>query len=183
MRGAFVALTVGGVLAYSGFKGLSILDVLSGKTGNPLDPAGGTRAQTPGTGGNLTSTASFGSNTPQGIIEQVVIPLAQKHKINVTVESVRAANARHSTRTLSGNRSDHKGPGDTAWAADMSNGSKPTPQMDALAAELAAMFSIPWNGSGAKSATSGNYRYQLIYRSLVGGTHFNHVHFGVKKVK
>lgn len=180
MKGAFVALTIGGVLAYSGLKGLSILDVLAGKTGNPLDPTGGrTRARTPGSGGALTATPYAGSNTPQGIIEQVVIPLAQKHGINVTVESVRAANARHSTMTLSGRRSDHKGPGDVAWAADMA-GTKA--QMQALADELAAMFSIPWNGSGAKSATSGVNRYQLLYRTMIGGNHYNHVHFGVRAV-
>lgn len=39
---AFAALTIGGMLLYAGLKGLSILEVLSGATGNPLDPRGGT---------------------------------------------------------------------------------------------------------------------------------------------
>jgi hypothetical protein len=177
MRGAFVALTIGGILVYSGLKGLSVLEVLAGAKGKPLDPRGG-RARTPGRGGQLTDTPSAASDTPQGIIEQVVIPLAQKHGIDVTVESVRAANARHSPLTLSGNRSDHSGPGEKRWAADMA-GTKA--QMQALADELAAMFGIPWNGAGAKSATHGNKRYQLLYRTMIGGNHYGHVHFGVEE--
>ena len=69
-----------------------------------------------------------------------------------------------------------------AWAADMSNGGSPTPQMDRLARALAQEFRIPWSGSGAVSSTTGRYRFQLIYRSNVGGNHFNHVHFGVKRI-
>lgn len=186
MKGAFVALTIGGVLIYSGLKGLSIIDVLSGKTGNPLDPAGG-RHRDPTTGGTTTTTSGdlphgTGGSTPRAIIEQIVIPLARKNGINVTSESVAEANARHSKMTLTGGVSDHSGPGNVRWAADMSNGQRPTPQMDALAQDLADQFDIPWNGSGAKSATHGHFRYQMIYRSLIGGNHFNHVHFGIKVV-
>lgn len=62
MKGAFVAMTVGGVLAYSGLKGLSVLDVLSGKQGSPFDPTGGRHNYSPsGTAGDTT-----GSDLPHG---------------------------------------------------------------------------------------------------------------------
>lgn len=185
MRGSFVALTIGGVLVYSGLKGQSIIDVLSGAPSDPLDPHGG-RHRDPSTGtmsdlgsGDLPHGSS--ASTPQSIVDQLVIPMARKHGINVTPESVVAANRRHSPITLSGRRSDHNGPPDIAWAADMSNGYN-TPQEAALAAELADFFDIPWNGSGMISATHGHFRYQLGFRTLIGGNHFTHVHFGVKKV-
>lgn len=174
MRGAFVALTVGGVLVYSGFKGLSIIETLAGGTGTPLDPRGGTR----GRPGGSTPTAA-GGDTPQAVIENVVIPMARRREINVTPESVRDANGRHSPLTLTGSQSDHSGPGTERWAADMSNGNKPTPQMDALANDIAEYFGIGWTGSGAKTVNWHRYQVQLIYRSLVGGNHFNHVHLGI----
>jgi hypothetical protein len=69
-----------------------------------------------------------------------------------------------------------------AWAADISNGSSPTPEMDKLARMLAKRFDIPWTGSGLVNAVHGGYRYQLIYRTMAGGNHYNHVHFGVRDV-
>jgi hypothetical protein len=120
--------------------------------------------------------------SPKAIIDAIVIPLARKNGIMVTPASVEAANKAHSLNTTSGKRSDHKGPPSVAWAADMSNGGSPTPQMDALAADLAATFGIPWSGSGLVNHTAGGYRYQLIYRTNEGGNHFNHVHLGVKKL-
>ena len=93
----------------------------------------------------------------------------------------RCGNAAHGT-TNTGNRSDHQGPPNVAWAADISNGGSPTPEMDKLARSLAHRFGIPWSGSGLVNATIGGYRYQLIYRTTQGGNHFNHVHFGVKDV-
>jgi len=54
--------------------------------------------------------------------------------------------------------------------------------MDALARTIAGAFSIPWQGSGLVSAGNAEYRLQLIYRTCGGGDHWNHVHFGVKKV-
>ena len=69
-----------------------------------------------------------------------------------------------------------------ALAADMSNGGSPTPEMDKLARRLAQRFDIPRSGSGLVNATHGGYRYQLIYRAMEGGNHFNDVHFGVRDV-
>jgi hypothetical protein len=84
--------------------------------------------------------------------------------------------------TVTGGRSDHQGPPTVAWAADISNGGSPTPEMDRLARRLAQRFGIDWRGSGLVNAAHSGYRFQLIYRTYVGGNHFNHVHFGVRDV-
>jgi hypothetical protein len=128
-------------------------------------------------GGSLAAGAS-----PKAVIDEIVIPIARRNGIGVTPRSVEQANHAHALNATSGNRSDHKGPPDVAWAADMSNGGSPTPQMDKLAADLARTFGISWPGSGLVNHTDGRYRYQLIYRTNVGGNHFNHVHLGVKKL-
>ena len=122
------------------------------------------------------------AGSPEQIVNGVVEYAHANGFPNVTVESVRVANAAHSVQTTSGYTSDHKGPPDFAWAADFSNGNAPTPQMDALAATIAGAFSIPWQGSGLVSAGNAEYRLQLIYRTCGGGDHWNHVHFGVKKM-
>jgi hypothetical protein len=129
-------------------------------------------------GGALTDID--GEMSPKDIIDQIVLPLARLHKMVTgrNAEMVEQANARHG-HTVSGNVSDHEGPPNIRWAADMSNGSSPTPQMDGLAKELARKFDIKWSGSGLVNASYKSYRFQLIYRTYEGGNHFNHVHFGV----
>jgi peptidoglycan hydrolase-like protein with peptidoglycan-binding domain len=126
-------------------------------------------------------TAGPIEGTPKHIIDTIVLPIAQKCGINRTPAMNDAANAQHGP-TNTGNRSDHQGPGNVAWAADISNGGSPTPEMDKLARSLAQRFDIPWSGAGLVNATHGGYRYQLIYRTTQGGNHFNHVHFGVRDV-
>lgn len=129
--------------------------------------------------------APVARSDPRNIIDFNILPLARSLGINVTPGSVSAANARHGP-TISGGVSDHQGNGKNTWAADMSNGSAPTPQMDKLAASIAKMYGIPWHGSGLVNHTvkvGGHvYRLQLIYRTNTGGNHYNHVHFGVKTI-
>jgi murein DD-endopeptidase MepM/ murein hydrolase activator NlpD len=54
---AFAALGLGVLLLISGFKGLSIGSVLSGDTGNPLDPKGGSADLGIGATSPITGTA------------------------------------------------------------------------------------------------------------------------------
>jgi hypothetical protein len=119
--------------------------------------------------------------TPKHIIDAIVLPIARSCGINRTTVENDAANARHGV-TVTGGRSDHQGPPTVAWAADISNGGSPTPEMDRLARRLAQRFGIDWRGSGLVNAAHSGYRFQLIYRTYVGGNHFNHVHFGVRDV-
>jgi hypothetical protein len=131
-----------------------------------------------------------GGLTPKEVIDRYILPVAKKHGMVTGIDpaAVAAANAVHG-HTVDGNRSDHEGPPDYAWAADMSNSGTnyrderdTTPQMQALANDLAKRFGIPWSGSGASSVINGGFRYNLLYRTLIGGNHYNHVHLGVKKV-
>ena len=155
--------------------------------GGILSPGGG------GGGGVLLqgsiTAKDLAGLTPKQVIDKFVLPLARANGINVTPASVDAANARHGP-TVSGTRSDHQGPPSYAWAADMSNGSRPTPQMDALARALADVFGLAQlnlHTTGAagsmqtSSATKFGFRFQLIYRSHTGGDHDNHVHFGLRR--
>lgn len=122
------------------------------------------------------------SGTPKEIVDEQVLPIA--HKIafkEITAKTVKEANDRHGP-TVNGGRSDHQGPPERAWAADISNGGSPTPEMDKLAKDLSECFGITWKGSGMASGTKNGYNFQLIYRcNPCGGNHMNHVHIGVSK--
>jgi hypothetical protein len=140
-------------------------------------------SQTSDTGGPI-------KGSPRHIINEIVLPMAREAGIHRTVGENDAANARHGP-TTSGGTSDHQGPPEIRWAADMSNGTSPTPQMDDLAKALWQRFDLPpldlkatgaGGSSQSSSATHDGYRFQLIYRSYMGGNHDNHVHFGVEEV-
>jgi hypothetical protein len=141
--------------------------------------------------GEDPTTADISSGTPKEIIDNIVLPIAAANGITRTPEQVAAANGDHGS-TGSGNRSDHEGPPNVAWAADISNSAgtsrtvaDTTPEMDAVASALAVKFGLSYSQSGGIfSRTEDGYRYQLIYRIDLGadGNHYNHVHFGVKRV-
>lgn len=182
----FTVLGGGALLVYSGLTGVTLSEAILGKGGS-LDPKGG-KINEQGFSDPLNATVDTGmkqllevtGNSPKQIIDSIVIPMANANGVRRTVAQNDSANASHGA-TVSGGRSDHQGPPAERWAADMSNGNRPTPQMDKLAKALAERFNLKWSGSGAVSGTSNGYRYQLIYRSMVGGNHYNHVHFGVAK--
>ena len=183
MTVAIALVLTGFVLVYSALKGLSLVDVFSGMTGDALSPKGGRG----GTTGGSVAVDSPGSNSapstitglgPKGVIDNIVIPLAQRRGIKADPASVAAANSRHGP-TVTGGASDHEGPPEKAWAADLHG---TTQQMDQLANDLANYFGMNWDGSGVVETTKGGNRYQMLYRTLVGGNHFTHVHFGVRRV-
>ena len=178
-----IALVVTGFfLVYSALKGISLVDIFNGATGQELSPKGGRGGTTGGSvavdsPGSDTAPGTLGMN-PKSIIDSVVIPIAQRDGIKVDPASVAAANARHGA-TVTGGRSDHQGPPEEAWAADLPG---TTSQMDKLANDLAHYFGMEWDGSGVAEVTKNGVRYQMLYRTLVGGNHFTHVHFGARKV-
>lgn len=116
--------------------------------------------------------------TPKHVIDTLVLPIAAACGIHVTPATIATWNARHGP-TSTGLRSDHQGPADVAWAADLSNGTSTTPQMDELARRLAHRFDIAWGGSGCVNAYHHGYRFQMLYRTA---DHYNHVHIGIKVV-
>jgi Putative peptidoglycan binding domain len=83
-------------------------------------------------------------------------------------------------RTSGDSTSDHHVSQTRSFACDLSNGDRPTPEMDATAKALATALGHPEFRSGLLIVTRGSVRAQLIWRSDVGGNHFNHVHFGVR---
>lgn len=78
--------------------------------------------------------------------------------------------------------SDHHTSQGRSDAVDMSNGSRPTPAMDRTARQIAALLGVPNWGFGVlcRTCPTNGYRVQLLYRTNVGGNHFNHVHCGLR---
>lgn len=121
--------------------------------------------------------------TPKDIIDNVVIPYAQNLGFTVTPKSVEKANASHGP-TQGGNRSDHEGPPEYAWAADISNSVTPSKEEDEFAKWLGKTFHIdpPWGGNSCHEHSDKHFRYQICYRmnTAQAGNHFTHVHIGIK---
>lgn len=155
------------------------IEVTLHKPVRPLkEPAPETHTKSLSVPGGSANASGMGvlEGTPEDIVNQVIDYAHANGFPNVTRESVRAANATHGP-TIDGDVSDHQGPPDVRWAADISNGIT-TPEETHLAAAIAKAFNIPWNGSGLVTHEEGGYRFQLIYKTMEGGNHYNHVHFG-----
>ena len=80
-------------------------------------------------------------------------------------------------RTNGNTTSDHHVSQTRSFACDLSNGSSPTPQMDATARAIATKLGHPDFRSGILNVTKGALRAQLIWRTH---DHLDHVHFGVR---
>ena len=102
-------------------------------------------------------------------------------------EGLHVSSAKRDRRsTKSGGVSDHWTGNQNAYANDYGwGGKRPTAQSDASASKIVAALGGPadWGKKGGNFKTVVNgIRYQVIYRSNVGGNHFNHIHVGAKKV-
>ena len=86
--------------------------------------------------------------------------------------------------TASGGVSDHWTGSKDSYAFDLSNGSAPTPEMDRAAIQIAAALGVKYDGKSELVLTTrqNGYRVQVIYRSSVGGNHYNHIHVGARKL-
>jgi len=86
---------------------------------------------------------------------------------------------RETRNTASGGVSDHWVGSTTAYAYDLSGS---VPNMDRAAAALMAVLGIRWDGGSiVQNVTRFGYRLQILYRTNVGGNHFDHIHIGVRK--
>ena len=136
--------------------------------------------------GNIPYTAQGSVNiTPSGDYAGTKDPILQLTKIaggDVHVSSAK----RNKEHTLSGGVSDHYAGNTRAYAHDLSWGSsRPTAESDAAASRVVAALGGPSNwGShgGVFNKTINGIRYQVIYKSMVGGNHYNHIHVGARKV-
>lgn len=87
---------------------------------------------------------------------------------------------RETKNTKSGGISDHWVGNKNAYAYDMAGS---VAQMDEAIKDLLEVFGVRWGGGEViKNFYRNGYRIQILYRTYVGGNHFNHIHIGVKKV-
>lgn len=162
-------------------------------------PAGQTVTVGGGGGGDSARPAGGGStggsirfNTTKGGYqgsETVASELASiGHDLGLETMSTK----RDNTNPYSGSRSDHDNSNQDAYAYDLSNGTKPTPEMDRAAFRIMRALGFKDYKMGQPINTSqgvaerGRYRIQVIYRGSgpeFGGNHTNHVHVGVKRVR
>ena len=161
--------------------GGDISTVTGGSAGTPGTPGtrGRGRTRTRGGGGGVQGILQPGGGW--GGSEAPAIAAARYAK-TLGVKTSSAKRSRMST--ASGGVSDHYIGNKDAMARDLSNGSSPTPQMDQLAYDLARTLGNKGYRKGTPlvlTTKKNGYRYQVLYRTQVGGNHNNHVHFGVKK--
>lgn len=86
--------------------------------------------------------------------------------------------------TSSGNPSDHWTGSKDAYAFDLSNGSRPTAEMDAAAKKIAARLGVKWDGKSPLEIRKNvnGFRVQVLYRTNTGGNHHDHIHLGVRRI-
>lgn len=100
---------------------------------------------------------------------------------------LKVTSAKRSRRnTLSGGVSDHWEGNRTGYAHDIGwGGSRPTAQSDKAASAIVAALGGPANWGktgGVFNITRNGIRYQVLYRTNVGGDHYNHIHLGARRV-
>lgn len=84
--------------------------------------------------------------------------------------------------TASGGVSDHWVGSTRSYAVDLP-GSPGDGRTDAAAQRIVRALGGPANwGGGNFVTTRGGYRYQVIWKSNVGGNHYDHIHVGVRRV-
>lgn len=88
--------------------------------------------------------------------------------------------------TASGGVSDHWTGSTRSFARDLAWGSsRPTPVADAAASRIVEALGGPknWGRTGGNFVTTINgIRYQVLYRTMTGGDHFDHIHLGARRV-
>lgn len=87
---------------------------------------------------------------------------------------------RDTKNTASGGVSDHWVGSTNAYAYDLSG---TVAQMDRGARAVMTALGINWDGSSSivENRSGFGYRVQVLYRTNVGGNHFDHIHLGVRK--
>lgn len=87
---------------------------------------------------------------------------------------------RSTMSTTTGGVSDHWTGCKECWAYDCSGS---VPDMDKAARTIMSRLGANYSGGTLEHTTEkGGYRIQILYRTLLGGNHFTHIHVGVRKV-
>lgn len=123
------------------------------------------------------STRSYGeAGRRYAGTEGKIIPLSQRaHALGLKTTSGK----RDTMNTASGGVSDHYKGKKNATARDWSG---PPEKMDQLARSIAAGLGVRDFKGGVLNVKRGGFRYQLLWKTNVGGDHFTHIHLGVEKL-
>lgn len=100
--------------------------------------------------------------------------IALAHGLHISSEK------RDKRNTLSGGMSDHWTGCKVCYAFDVSGS---TDQMDAAAVAVMAALGQDYRPGGqlVQNVYVDRYRVQVLYRTYVGGNHYDHIHIGVRR--
>lgn len=143
---------------------------LSAKMGSFTSP-GKVAAPSVRKGGKAAITPGGGWAGSKGVASSLVKGLG----LSVTSEK------RDTKNTSSGGVSDHWTGSKTAYAYDLGGSVR---SMDKAAMQLARRLGISYRRGQPLVETiyRKGYRIQILYRTNIGGNHFNHIHVGVRKI-
>jgi hypothetical protein len=148
-------------------------------TPTPRKPRGA--GPVPGAGGVPRGAGIY--TTPYGEWGGTAGPVQALQRLSgLTVTSAK----RERKYTKSGGVSDHYVGNRNAYANDLSFGSSsPNAKGDAAASKIVAALGGPANWGkrgGVFNTTINGIRFQVLYRTNVGGNHYNHIHVGARRV-
>lgn len=107
-------------------------------------------------------------------------PATAVAKVGERYGLVPTSQKRDTKMSASGLVSDHWVGSKNAYAYDLGG---TVQQMDEAARAITKRLGIPYSGGAlVGSVVRNGLRYQILYRTNVGGNHFNHIHIGVKRV-
>jgi hypothetical protein len=158
---------------------LEALGRLQGASGGTAT-VGGEKVKTGGAPG--AAPKATGALKPGGGWAGTERPVNTLTSLAKTFGLDKTSGKRSTVMTASGNVSDHYAGNKTADAADLGGS---VGQMDKAAVALARRLGISDYKPGqtlVRSVVKNGLRYQLLYRTNIGGNHFNHIHVGVKRV-
>jgi hypothetical protein len=189
---AFAALTLGLWIAYSGFKGISLMQVLAGEKGDTLDPSSKPTASfdLPASGAGSGGEFDIGDiSTTGGALG--IVDNAAKVAQKVSPQLFVVSGFRPGSRTTSGSISDHSARDSRQAANDIAkkgvdaiNG-PPSEELDKASVAIGAAFGRSYKAGQVIDADSFNwhgFRIQIIWRTPKYGGHMGHIHVGARKL-
>jgi len=175
-------LTIGALFIYTALKNMSIRDIVLDRPGpgQPPDIVDLTKSFDKASKGVASGAAGVVAATggSWGGAKAIADGLTKGTSVGVI------STKRDTQSTASGGVSDHWTGCKECYAKDMSDGSSPTSGMDTLARKVVGRLGGNITGKSTVNHTSNykGYRVQVLYRTNIGGNHFNHVHIGVRKI-